>query len=368
MPATAAREQRSSLAIFRLPSFDWQRLPTLLGSNVPRPILRERTRKKLGFYHRSRFNTVDTKSSPSCSESALMKSISLRHLLTLLFLLMTASASAFSVRPADGLWSVVEEQNLAVGRAFNLEVTGPLLVTTVYNYTASGAPTFYVGAAAIAANNTAAVALSEPRGGTCLGCIPTSGSLLSSPGTALFEFTSSTTGFVTLPKESRKAIFKGQIARPAAPEGLKGVWTFTWFYTSGTIADGDTFSMTRNLAASTNGTGLVTNSTGTFGCEYFNAGTLNGYVLCVTVSTTASLNKGILFKWFGDMMDGIWYYVDQSASTAKIASARRIIAGDGSQTTIKQADASAATTDVAIRSALENAAANFSAHLEGDVR
>ena len=297
-----------------------------------------------------------------------MKTISLKHLLILFVVSVATSASAFTIRPADGLWSVVEEQNLAIGRAFNLEVTGPLLVTTVYNYTASGAPTFYVGAAAIAANNTASVALSEPRGGTCLGCIPTSGSLLSSPGTAFFEFTSSTTGFVTLPKEGRKAILKGQIARPAAPEGLKGVWTFTWFYTSGTIADGDTFSLTRNLSASANGTGLVVNAAATFGCEYFNAGSLNGYVLCVTVSTTASLNKGILFKWFGDMMDGVWYYADQSVSTAKIASARRIIAADGSQATVKRVDDSSVIAGASIHSALENAAANFAAHLESAIR
>lgn len=297
-----------------------------------------------------------------------MKAISLRHLLILFVVSAATAASAFTIRPADGLWSVVEEQNLAIGRAFNLEVTGPLLVTTVYNYSASGAPTFYVGAAAIAANNTAAVALSEPQGGTCLGCTPTSGSLLSTPGTAFFEFTSSTTGFVTLPKEGRKAILKGQIARPAAPEGLKGIWTFTWFYTSGTIADGDTFSLTRNLPANTDGTGLVVNSAATFGCQYYNSGTLNGYVVCVTVSSTASLNKAILFKWFGDMMDGTWFYADQSVSTAKIASARRITAADGSQTTIKRVDALVATAEAAIHAALENAAANFATHLEGSVR
>ena len=121
-------------------------------------------------------------------------------------------SSAFTVRPADGLWGIVPELNLSVGRAINLEVGGSTLIVTMYAYNAQRMPTFYVGGGTLTTSNSAAVALAEPAGGTCLGCNPTSGYALSLPGTAVFEFTSSTTGFVTLPGEARKPILKGLIS------------------------------------------------------------------------------------------------------------------------------------------------------------
>ena len=156
----------------------------------------------------------------------------IRALALLVVVAFGYSAHAFYIRPMDGLWSIDNELSLSVGRAMNLELGGGTLVVTMYNYNSLGQPTFYVGGGALTANNTAVVTLSEPKGGTCLGCPLTSGSLLSTPGTATFQFTSSTTGFVTLPKEGRVAITKGLVTRIAARDGLRGAWAFTYVLNS----------------------------------------------------------------------------------------------------------------------------------------
>ena len=136
------------------------------------------------------------------------------------FLTATFQVNAFNIRPVDGLWSFDSELNLAVGRAVNLELSNGLLVVTMYTYNAQRAPTFYVGSGFLNANNVATGVFSEPQGGTCLGCVPSSGRLLSTPGSFTFEFTSSTTGYLTLPGEARKTITKGAISRATAPTGL----------------------------------------------------------------------------------------------------------------------------------------------------
>ena len=127
-------------------------------------------------------------------------------------ILFSCVSSAFTIKPADGIWGIVAEQNLAVGRAFVLETSAGITIVTFYNYNSAVAPTFYAGGGALSTANTVTVAFSEPTGGTSLAGTPRSGHLLSSPCTALFEFTSLTTGYVPLPGEPTKAIIKGALA------------------------------------------------------------------------------------------------------------------------------------------------------------
>ena len=131
----------------------------------------------------------------------------LRQLVLVACTCLSSLASAFTILPADGLWSIVAEQNLSVGRAFNLEMSDTLLVTTMYAYNAQGAPTFYVGTAPLSASNTATMNLSEPQGGTCFACTPTSGRLLSSPGSA-----TSKTGFARPSTSSARPSSSGGVA------------------------------------------------------------------------------------------------------------------------------------------------------------
>ena len=188
-----------------------------------------------------------------------------RLVMGLFGLVVSQCATAFTIMPQDGIWGVDSETTLAVGRAFVLETAGPVTVVTFYNYNAAGAPTFYVGGGLLSTTNTVAVNFSEPRGGTCLGCVATSGSLLSSPGAALFEFTSSTTGFVTLPREARKAISKANLGFAAAPNGLIGGWAFTYLTGPTSQALADYVQLMTVIPGTATGSGIVSNSTNTIG-------------------------------------------------------------------------------------------------------
>lgn len=231
----------------------------------------------------------------------------LRRLFALALLSLSSFAYSFTTLPVDGLWSVVAEQNLTVGRAFNIEMSDKLLVVTIYAYNAQGAPTFYVGAAPLAANNSAPVTLSEPQGGTCLGCPPTSGRLLSSPGVAIFEFTTSTTGFVTLPNEARKAITKGDISRPSGPDALRGVWAFTYTWQD-FINMAETPRFTLALPATTGGSGIIATADRLFACERQTAGAVVGQTLCIKVKSTGVIDRYSIAKQYGHRMEGVWYF------------------------------------------------------------
>ena len=264
----------------------------------------------------------------------------LRRLFALALLSLSSFAHSFTTLPVDGLWSVVAEQNLTVGRAFNIEMSDKLLVVTIYAYNAHGAPTFYVGAAPLAANNSAPVTLSEPQGGTCFGCTPTSGRLLSSPGVAIFEFTTSTTGFVTLPGETRKAISKGEITRAAMPDGIRGAWAFTYVFTT-TSATAETPVFLYNLGAQPSGNGLMADSTAKHACELQTSGVRAGYVLCIRINASGVADRYAILKIFGNHMDGNWYIGSTISATATpyLFTARRFIDGLANDLGVKKAPA-----------------------------
>jgi len=253
--------------------------------------------------------------------------------------LAAACSHAFTVKPIDGLWSIDSELNLSIGRAFNLELSGPYLIVSFYNYNAQGAPTFYVTAGLLGTNNRMTAGLSEPQGGTCLGCTPTSGSVRSSPGNVTFEFVTSTKGYVTLPGEARKAISKGAITWPAAPAGLRGVWAFTSMSTSSSspIAVADVAILSTQLAATSTGSGLVASANGKYGCEYQTSGTLAGQVFCLMLGSTSNFDKVSTSYWWGDNMDGVWRFSNVAVTDLFVA--RRIVSPNGDQLDIKALEA-----------------------------
>ncbi len=260
--------------------------------------------------------------------------ISIRSVAALICVIVSAHCAAYTVKPVNGLWAADSELSLSVGRAINIETGGDLVVVTFYNYTTNGAPTFYVGAGAITATNTANVSLSEPQGGTCLGCNPTSGSLRSSPGVAFFEFITPTSGFVTLPGEQRKAISKGLITRPAAPDGLMGLWVWARIAPSVQAAFGDYMLLSQRAAATSNGNGLVTSADGLFGCELQVRGNAAGQVLCLSITSAGSINYFALSKWFDADMDGLWQY-STASTTVNVFTAKRLVDGHGNYETLK---------------------------------
>lgn len=257
----------------------------------------------------------------------------MRRFLALTLLAIAKATSAFTIQPVDGLWGIVDEQSLAIGRAFNFEITGNLGVVTMYNYNAARAPTFYTGAGVLSSTNTLTVTLNEPTGGTCLGCSPSSGTLLSTPGQAVFEFTTSVTGYVTLPREGRKAIVKGAIGWPQSPSGLYGIWIVNLVSSSSTLVSSYALQFNRTIAGTTSGDGIAVDTTGLWGCEYQARGTVVGYTLCVKIFSTGSSDRSIVARWWGNRMDGIWQYT--GLSTTALYAAMRVTSGNGDQVGLK---------------------------------
>ena len=277
----------------------------------------------------------------------------------LFFLTATLRVDAFNIRPVDGLWNFDSETSLAVGRAFNFELTGNVLVMTLYGYNAQRAPTFYVAAGVLDSSNRMVATMSEPQGGTCLGCAPTSGRLLSTPGVALFEFTTSTTGFVTLPGEARKAVSKVIVAWPVAPRGLLGVWTMTYMILSNasSIAVTDVVVLNNVMAGTSTGNGIVGDPTWTTICELKTSGPLYGSVFCVRLLPNGAPDKNALTSWWGDQMDGAWKFSSASATSSPYNfTAKRIQSANGDNLSLfNDVKSAPIRSEAAIRAAMEEA-------------
>jgi hypothetical protein len=252
-------------------------------------------------------------------------------------LLFSATTHAFTTKPIDGLWGIDAESTLAIGRAFNFELTGNILVMTMYAYNAQRAPTFYTAAGILDASNKVVANMSEPTGGTCLGCTPTSGSLLSSPGQVTFEFTTSTTGFVTLPGETRKSMRKGAITWPAAPGGLQGLWVFTYMVVNSTsaVATSDVINFNKTAAGSATDNGMATDVTASNGCAYKTSGASVGSVICTKLTSTGTLEKTVTATWWGDQMDGYWQA--NGGTVSYNFTAKRLVSPTTDLVTIKRA-------------------------------
>ena len=227
---------------------------------------------------------------------------------------------------------------------------------TMYTYNAQRAPTFYVAAGVLDSSNRMVATMSEPQGGTCLGCVPTSGRLLSTPGVALFEFTSGTTGFATLPGEVRKAITKGAVAWPVAPDGLKGLWVITYMLLGGTapIAITDVVSLVRVIPGSPSDNGIVVDSTVTTGCSYKFSGVLAGTVLCSRLTAAGAPDRNANAVWWGDQMDGGWTFYPGSNYLYNFT-AKRLVSGLGDIVYIKSAQEIPSERFDAMRAAMEQA-------------
>lgn len=274
-------------------------------------------------------------------------------------LLFATPTHAFTIKPIDGLWSLDAELGLAIGRAFNFELTSNLLVMTMYTYNAQRAPTFYVGAGVLDSANRVVATLSEPQGGTCLGCTPTSGSLLSTPGQTTLEFTTSTTGFITLPGELRKPMRKGPIAWPAAPAGLFGLWNFSYLTLVGGayVATTDVLSFSRTVTGTSTDNGIVVDAIGTTGCAHKTSGSLAGFVLCTKLTSAGALDKTVITTWWGDQVDGQW----QPANTTLVNpfNGKRLVSPNGDNVGIKNEPGLSAARADAMRAAMIRAEAEF---------
>ncbi len=112
-----------------------------------------------------------------------------------------------TVVPSNGLWVIDAESNGQNGRGFQIEQYGGLLVLTYYGYDSTGQETWYLAVDAMS-GSTFTGALTEYGGGTVMGGNYAPATSTGSPGQVTLSFSSPTTGTITLPWESAKAISK----------------------------------------------------------------------------------------------------------------------------------------------------------------
>ena len=109
--------------------------------------------------------------------------------------------------PANGLWVIDAENNGQAGRGFQIEQNTGVLVFTYYGYDTAGQETWYLAAGSISGNSFTGI-LTAYVGGTVLGSDYAPATQAGSAGQVAITFTTPTTGTITLPGESPKAISK----------------------------------------------------------------------------------------------------------------------------------------------------------------
>lgn len=276
---------------------------------------------------------------------------------------MGSVAQAYNVRPVDGLWGFDSETDFPIGRAFNLEMSNNLLVVTFFNYNSAGAPTFYVAAGALNSDDSMSTTMHEPAGGTCLGCTPRGGMLLASHGTIKLEFTSSTSGYVTLPGETRKSISKGRIAWPADASALIGVWTFNYIAPSGTTAEVDVVFLTTLAVNPATGNSMAYDPVKRIGCERQAGASAIGDIACVQVTTTGVRQRLVQARAWGHRMDGGWASgADNTTMTADTFTASRLLSASGRETLKRATGVDAKATEAMLLATLADIAVAFPAN------
>jgi hypothetical protein len=188
--------------------------------------------------------------------------------------LVCGAAHAFA--PQAGSWVIPSEINGQPGRGFVIDVQNGLFGLQMYAYESSGQPTFYLAVGQLV-NNAITTPLHRYVGGRYLGSGPRSGTETASPGNVSLRFTSSTDGFIALPGEPEVAISRYEFGYTQGDaNNLMGGWLFAGV---GQSSDGSTritandhtdlIALTTNVGATSGGSGLVTSSNGTFGCQQF---------------------------------------------------------------------------------------------------
>lgn len=216
------------------------------------------------------------------------------------FVALCAPASAFM--PASGVWVIEAEENGRPGRGFQLDVENEVVIFYYNGYRADGSSVFYIAFGPIK-NNVFSSALREFRGGTVMGSPRKDATELASPGNVSITFSSGMRGLITFPGEAAKAITKFNFGYPKNPDGLMGTYLMAYATKAGVI--GDKFTLTRKLAASKTGNGIVTNDEGTMACENITTGVLSGAIACTELSSQPQNDDQYVFRMAGDRGTGI---------------------------------------------------------------
>ncbi len=248
--------------------------------------------------------------------------------------LFLGASLAHAFAPQSGTWVVTSEVDGRPGRGFGIDVQNATLVMQMYAYESSGQPTFYLAVGEVVDNKVTA-SLNKYNGGRYFGSGARSGVDAGSAGNVSIRFTSGTSGFIQFPNESEVAISRFNFGYGAVPESLRGFWTLNSIGSEG--LQSDLVELTKNVGATANGNGLMSNANETFGCEHQTRGNLAGNVLCVKISTSGQLLRSYLFTY--SVNEGEGDSLASANSTRQMLQVRRITTPKGVGTGLIYKDA-----------------------------
>ena len=164
-------------------------------------------------------------------------------------------------------------------------------------------------------NNTFTGDLVEYSGGKALGMeFKAASNTGASPGIVIINFSSGLAGTITFPGETAQRISKFEFGYGKDSQGLLGSYLFAYTSSSTGVTFTDTYKLTSIIGqATTNGSGIVTNTSGTFACENQVTGTLAGSVLCAETGSTGYEDQYV-FKISADRGTGVGKWVNTNSN------------------------------------------------------
>ena len=229
--------------------------------------------------------------------------------------------------PQAGTWVVSSEVDGKPGRGFGIDVQNTTLVMQMYAYESTGQSTFYLAVGDVV-DNKVTTPLNRYTGGRYFGSGARSGTSAGSPGNVSIRFTSGTTGFITFPNEGEVAISRFNFGYGAVADSLRGFWTLNSIGSEG--LQSDLVELTKNLGASSNGNGLMSDASELFGCEHQVRGALAGNVMCVKINKSGQLLRSYVFVY--SVNEGEGYSQASSTSAQQMLQIRRLTTPTGTGT------------------------------------
>ena len=228
-----------------------------------------------------------------------------RLLVTVLCLVSISTAFAF--QPRTGHWWNPAES----GRGFNIDIQEGVLVLTAYGYQTGGAAQWYIASGPMTnSGHNFSGTLDKYQGGQCNSCSyvgrPT---LVGNDGVITVVFASETAAAITFPGGRTTTIQPFNFAIGDPPQALLGEWIFVYDIIVGGSTFAERYNFTVVGGATTNGNGIVLDTTRFATCELQIGGPLPGYVFCAdwTNSRFDTVANIYQFRYgLDETYDGSW--------------------------------------------------------------
>jgi hypothetical protein len=225
----------------------------------------------------------------------------IKLIISLLFIFSINSSYAFT--PQAGTWIITKEMNGKPGRGFSIDVQNNTMVMQAWAYEASGQSTFYLASGAYENNNFQGE-LRRYKGGRYLGSGELTGTEEPSAGMVRIKFTSGVRGLITLPGESETELIRFEFGHSkSSPNSLLGTWSIVGINETTNTSYSDIAVLTKILPATSQGTGVTTNETGSIACEQKKTEIIT---MCL-VMRSDTISRKYMFQWSVNRGDGDTY-------------------------------------------------------------